>query len=170
MAEPYIGEIRMVGFSFAPIGWAFCDGALQAIDQNTALFTLIGTFYGGDGVQTFGLPNLQGRVPIHQGSNQGTSFVIGERAGSETITLTTNQLPAHNHALQASTTAGNSNSPGGNLQAATQSVNAYVPPTAITAMTSVSTGAGGSQPHENMQPYLVVNFIIALFGIFPSQS
>lgn len=160
----------MAGFNFPPVGWASCDGAIQAISQNEVLFTLIGTTYGGDGVQTFALPDLQGRVPIHQGTYQSNTYVIGQKAGTETVTVLTSQIPAHNHTLQASTATANSNNPTGNLQAATQSVNAYVTPTTITQMSSVSTATGGSQPHENMQPYLVVNFIIALFGIFPSQN
>jgi microcystin-dependent protein len=170
MATPYIGEIRLVGFNFAPVNWAFCDGTLQAISQNEALYTLLGTTYGGDGTSTFALPDLRGRVPIHQGTYQANSYIIGQRAGTETVTLTTNQIAAHNHPLQASTTVATSPNPTNNLQAATQSVNAYVTPTAVTPMSSVSTASGGSQPHENMQPYLVVNFIIALFGVFPSQG
>jgi microcystin-dependent protein len=165
MGEPYLGEIRIVGFNFAPVGWAFCDGLLMSIGQNDALYNLIGTTYGGDGQSTFGLPNLLGRVPIHQDSG----FVMGQLGGSEQVTLSTTQIPDHSHSLEASTSPADSGSPGGNLLATT-AVEAYIPPTNLVAMTGESTQTGGGQPHDNMQPYLCLNFIIALAGVYPSQD
>lgn len=168
--DPYIGEIRIVGFSFAPIGWALCNGQLLPIAQNTALFNLIGTTYGGDGQTTFGLPDFRGRVPVHQGSGGGLSpRVIGEMAGVETVTLTTNQIPAHNHAVAVSATLGSSVSPVGNYIAAGDR-DSYAPPGAPVAMSSNALGStGSSQPHENRQSFLAMNFIIAVEGIYPSQ-
>ncbi|BDI33581.1 tail Collar domain-containing protein [Capsulimonas corticalis] len=165
MSEPYIGEIRLVGFSFAPVGWAFCDGSLQSIAENTTLFQIIGTTYGGDGQNTFALPNLQGRVPIHQGNG----FVIGQIAGSETVTLTSQQLPSHKHALAASTGAATSTSPA-NANLAASGIDVYISPTSPVSTTTSSTAAGGGQPHENMMPFTCINYIIALFGVFPSQN
>jgi microcystin-dependent protein len=178
MGQPFIGEIRMFGGSFAPAGWAFCAGQLQPISENDALFNLIGTTYGGDGQSTFGLPDLRGRAPMHQGSG----FVIGQMAGSEAITLNVQQIPPHNHLVAASTNPG-ANATGtavGNLvanESATQpdpAVFAYAPFAADgnqRALNSASIApAGGSQPHDNMVPFLAVSFIISLFGIFPSQS
>jgi microcystin-dependent protein len=171
MSDPYIGEIRMFGGGFAPAGWAFCNGALMAIAENDALFQLIGTTYGGDGVSTFGIPDLQGRVPVHQG--QGPSlqnYTIGQKAGVETVTLTTNQIPVHNHAVAASQALSNTTSPANNVLAQNtqilmytqDSVTRFMPPNAVSAV-------GGSQPHDNLQPYLAISFIISLFGIFPHQ-
>lgn len=176
MSEPFVGEIRMVGFNFAPRGWAFCDGSLLAISQNDALFSLIGTIYGGDGVNTFALPDLRSRLPMHQGQGPGlSSTVIGQRAGVETVTLTTPQIPSHSHAMQATSTAGTSSSPSGGYPAAVPGIAHYqnvaggVP--ATTAMNAGAiTAAGGSQPHENRQPAQCVTFIMALFGIYPSRT
>jgi|SRR5580693_576911 microcystin-dependent protein len=172
MSQPYVGEIRIVGFNFAPVGWAFCDGSLIAISQNSTLFNLIGTTYGGDGVNTFALPDLRGRVPVHMGSNGGTTSVIGQISGTETVTLTTNQIPAHTHAAAASGNGGTSNVPTNNFWAnwtGAQYTNAE--PTLNAAMRSDAVVAvGGGQPHENMMPFLAVNFIISMFGIYPSQS
>lgn len=170
MSEPYIGEIRMGAWNFAPVNWAFCNGAIQPIDQNTTLYALIGTTYGGDGVQTFALPDLQGRVPIHQGTDpSGNPYVIGQRSGTESVTLLTNQLPSHNHPLQASTGAPSSTDPTG-LTFASSTVNTYITPTTIVATAAGTTTAGGSQPHENLMPFLCITYIIALFGVFPTQS
>lgn len=168
MAQPYVGEIRMFAGNFAPVGWAFCQGQLLPIANNEALFQLIGTTYGGDGQTTFALPNLQSRVPIHQGSN----FVIGQSAGEESVTLTTNQIPSHSHAPQASSDTGSSTSPSGNVFAAAPSdVNWYSSAAPSASMSPSMVGsAGGSQPHDNMIPFLVINFIISLFGIFPTQN
>jgi microcystin-dependent protein len=171
MGEPFVGEIRMVGFNFPPVGWAFCDGQLLPISENDVLFTLIGTTYGGDGQTTFALPDLQGRMPIHQGQGPGTSnYTIGEKAGVETVTLTTNQIPAHTHPPLAQTQAGNQPSPQNNVWASS-SLNQFQPPSANTAMnTQLISATGGSQPHDNMMPFLTISFIISLFGVFPSQS
>ena len=174
MSEPFIGEIRMVGFNFAPQGWALCEGQLLAIAQNTALFSLLGTQYGGDGRTTFGLPDLRGRIAMHQGSVPGlSSRRIGDKFGQESVVLTANQMPAHAHAAQASSGSGNANSPIGRVwskdagvQSATYSGNA---PDGVMAANAIA-NAGGGQPHDNMPPVLVVNFVIALVGLFPSRS
>ena len=173
MSSPYIGEIRMFGGSFAPAGWAFCSGQLLPISENDTLFNLIGTTYGGDGQETFALPDLQGRVPLHAGQGPGISqnYQLGEKAGVETVTLSTAQLPSHTHSMLASTDNGTTPNPKDNILATTQTTTPYIALPATTPLTSQSIlPIGGSQPHENMQPYLVVSFIISLFGIFPSQS
>lgn len=169
MGTSYVGEIRMFGGNFAPVGWAFCQGQLLPISENDALFQLIGTTYGGDGQSTFALPNLQSRVPVHVGTGGGSSYVLGQSGGVESVTLTVNQIPAHHHAPLASTAAGPQSSPAGNVWAnstnlpySTNAPSAALAPNAVQA-------AGGSQPHDNMIPYLVVNFIISLFGVFPTQ-
>jgi microcystin-dependent protein len=173
MAQPYVGEIRMFAGNFAPAGWAFCDGALQPISELETLFNLIGTTYGGDGQSTFALPDLRGRVPIHQGNG----FVLAETGGAEQVTLTINQIPLHTHALGVQQAMGNQISPGGNVPAQSLNVTPYIndaPSGSFSASPAQGTDAigpvGGSQPHENMQPYLGINYIISLFGIFPSQS
>ncbi len=170
MSSPYIGEIRMFGGNFAPVGWALCDGQSLAISQNDVLFQLIGTTYGGDGQTTFNLPDLRGRLPIHQGQGAGLSNrLIGESSGVESVTLTVNQIPSHIHAAQAQSATGNQPSPSGNVWAAS-SLNQFSSSPANVTMHPSSIGAdGGSQPHDNFMPYLCVNFIIALFGVFPSQ-
>jgi microcystin-dependent protein len=167
MAQPYVGEIRMFAGNFAPAGWMFCEGQLLPISENETLFNLIGTTYGGDGQSTFGLPDLRGRIPIHQGN----SVILAETGGVEEVTLTVTQLPAHTHALLSSTNAGGSNNPGGAVTAQSASVKIYreAAPNAQMAATTVGP-VGGSQPHTNFQPYLCVNFIISLFGIFPSPT
>ena len=174
MSQPYIGEIRVVGFNFAPQGWAFCDGSQMAISQNEALYNLIGTTYGGDGVQTFNLPNLLGRVPIHQGTDSfGDSYFIGQLSGEENVTLSTSQLPPHIHGVQVSGAPGNTNQPNGNFIADAPLAlgNTYIAPTNIVAMGSMIVPSGGSGlPHSNIQPFTAVNYIFSLFGIFPSQG
>jgi microcystin-dependent protein len=166
MASPFIGEIRMFAGNFAPAGWAFCDGTILPISENDALFALIGTTYGGDGQTTFALPDLRSRVPIHQGNG----FTLAQAGGEEQVTLTVNQMPAHTHVPQANSGTGTQSSPAGNVWANSAnypySSNA---PTAAMDPQAISLD-GGSQPHDNMIPFLVVNFIISLFGIFPSQS
>jgi len=167
MGSPYIGEIRMFGGSFAPAGWAFCNGALIPISENDALFTLIGTTYGGDGQETFALPDLQGRTPVHVGSG----FILGEKGGVETVTLTTSQIPAHTHPLLASNDTANSPNATSNVIARSGQVNAFLNSNASVNMNAGMLGTtGGSQPHENLQPYLCISYIISLFGIFPSQT
>jgi len=173
MSEPFLGEIRIVGFNFAPRGWAFCNGQLLSIAQNTALFALIGTYYGGDGVQTFALPNLQSRFAMHAGDGAGLSQrVIGEVGGEEDVTLIAAQMPEHNHLIQASNTPGNSTSPSGAVMAKAKKVLRYAgaPDGSTTMNEAAVTQAGNSQPHDNMPPFLVVNYIIALQGIFPSRN
>jgi microcystin-dependent protein len=172
MAQPYIGEIRMFGGNFAPAGWALCDGSLVAIAENTALFTLIGTTYGGDGQATFGLPDLRGRIPIHMGQGSGlSSRQIGENGGSESVTLTPAQLANHSHAFPASTTAASSGDPLNAVVADTGAASVYSTSNPNVAMSpSAITVAGGSQSHDNMMPYGCVNFIISLFGIFPTLN
>jgi microcystin-dependent protein len=171
MSQPYVGEIRMFGGSFAPAGWAFCDGALQPISENETLFNLIGTTYGGDGQETFALPNLNGRTPIHQGTLSGVTYQIGEAAGVEQVTLTAQTTPIHNHAWVASGAVGTGSDPTNSMvaQHPTASLYSVAPPTGSMNSTSVSP-IGGSQPHENMQPYLCISYIISLFGIFPTQN
>jgi microcystin-dependent protein len=171
MSNPYVGEIRLFAGNFAPAGWMFCQGQLLSIAENEVLFVLIGTTYGGDGQSTFALPDLRGRVPVHQGQGPGLSpRILGELDGTETVTLAPTQLPTHTHALRASTAAATGTAPGGALLAAT-SVASYDPAAASTAMAAIAVGsAGGNQPHENMAPTLALNYIIALFGIFPQQA
>ncbi len=171
MSQPFIGEVRMFGGNFAPRGWAFCNGQLLSIAQNNALFALIGTTYGGDGQTTFALPNLRSRVPMHMGNGAGTTATIGEMGGVESVTLTTNQIPNHTHTLQASTATGTSAAPAGNVLAASNAVKVYKAGTPANALAAQAmTNSGGNQPHNNIQPYQCVNFIIALEGIFPSRN
>jgi microcystin-dependent protein len=167
MAQPYVGEIRMFAGNFAPAGWMFCEGQLMPISENETLFNLIGTTYGGDGQSTFGLPDLRGRVPIHMGSG----FVLAETGGVEEVTLTVSQIPAHSHPLLSSGVVGNDPNPTQNLPAESSAISLYQSgnPAAAMAAQSVSS-VGGSQPHNNFQPYLCVDFIISLFGIYPSQT
>jgi microcystin-dependent protein len=171
MADPFIGEITMFGGNFAPRNWAFCDGQLLSIAQNQALFALLGTTYGGDGRTTFGLPDLRGRIPIHVGSGPGLSGRSwGQRGGQETVTLATQQLPSHQHIQQGTDSDATSADPTDGLAAKAQNVtyNSSGSPADMNAASVQA--AGGSQPHDNMQPYLCVNFVIALFGIFPSRN
>jgi microcystin-dependent protein len=167
MVEPYVGEIRMFVGNAAPQGWMFCDGQLLSIDENGDLFSLLGTTYGGDGETTFALPDLRGRVPIHQGN----SYALGQSGGAETVTLTENQLPAHSHSLVASTSNA-SGGPSGAVLAQPASIELYRPGTVPgSAMSSSSiASAGGGQAHANMQPFLCVRFIIALFGAYRSLA
>lgn len=175
MADPYLGEIKMFGGNFAPAGWAFCDGQILSIAQNTALFSLLGTTYGGNGVNTFALPDLRGRVPLHQGQGPGLSpILLGQVGGAETVTLTTSQIPSHSHLL----TINNSNAgmtataTGNYINAKTESGEsvASTGPN-LTQLNPASVGnTGGSQPHENREPYLGISFIIALQGIYPSRN
>jgi microcystin-dependent protein len=175
MSQPYVGEIRMFGGSFAPAGWALCQGQLMPISENDTLFTLIGTTYGGDGQETFGIPDLQGRIPVHPGGSQ--NIQLGEKAGVETVTLTTQQIPVHNHApLVLSGTGGGASTPTNQTYLADCQVtttNTYTPFSGANAQVQMNAQSiaitGGSQPHENIQPTLCVTYIISLFGIFPHQ-
>lgn len=160
----------MFAGSFNPAGWEFCNGQLLPISENETLFQLIGTTYGGDGESTFALPNLQSRVPMHQGTNSGQTFQLAEAAGVESVTLTIQQIPIHTHALLGSTTISNTQTPGGNVAAA-GSGQIYTSDELPTGMSNQSISPiGGSQPHENIQPYLCISFIISLFGVFPQQT
>lgn len=170
MDIPYIGEIRMFAGNFAPVGWAFCDGQPLPISENETLFQLIGTTYGGDGQETFNLPNLQSRFPIHMGSNGGYSFYLGEMAGVEMVTLTTQQIPAHSHPALAGA-SGDSNTPSDKIWANWPGAQFNTSASSLQAMNAQALSpVGGSQPHENMPPYLAINFIISLTGIFPSPN
>lgn len=165
MADPFFAEIRIMSFNFPPKGWAFCKGQTLPINQNQALFSLLGTSYGGNGQTTFALPNLEGRTPI----SMGAGHVLGEAAGQKSHVLSVQELPAHNHALMASPANGTTPIAAANVLAAAN--NLYAPPTNLVPLDPSSlTPIGGSQAHENMQPYLVLNFCIALQGIFPSQN
>ena len=175
MSQPYVGEIRIFGGNFAPAGWMLCQGQLLPISENETLFQLIGTTYGGDGQSTFALPNLASRVPVHQGTGPGLStYVIGQSGGVENVTLTTNQIPAHSHvAVTAST--GQVGAAANNILANAQSTQTgariYSSQATNVAMNASSiTQTGGNQPHDNIQPSLCLNFIISLFGVFPSQN
>ena len=165
MAQPYVGEIRMFAGNFAPAGWMFCEGQLLPISENQTLFQLIGTTYGGDGESTFGLPDPRGRIPIHQGNG----FILAETGGAEEITLTVNQIPAHNHPFLVSTSSAGQSAPANSLPGNSPSLFLYLQDvTAVNVSPSAAASTGGSQPHSNFQPYLCVDFIISLFGIFPS--
>jgi len=173
MSNPFVGEIRMVPFNFAPTGWALCNGQILPISQNAALFSLLGTQYGGNGQSTFALPNLQGSAPVMA---DGSQIAIGQSGGVETVTLTTDQIPAHTHSLNSVSAAGNQTEPTGNVWAqgstgGNATYNAYSSGTPNSVMNpGTVAAAGGGQPHNNLQPYLVVNFIIALVGVFPPRS
>ena len=171
MSDPFVGEIRMFAGNFAPRGWALCDGQLLAVNQHDALFSLLGTIYGGDGRTTFGLPDLRGRLPIHQGTGPGLSpRPLGQKSGTERITLTANQLASHTHPLQASAEAADQTDPAGNVNAESVTIDQYVSEPLDTTMASTAiTKVGGSQPHDNVQPFLCIYFIIALVGIYPSR-
>ena len=167
MAQPYVGEIRMFAGNFAPAGWMLCEGQLLPISEYETLFNLIGTTYGGDGQSTFALPDLRGRIPIHQGNG----FILAETGGAEEITLTVNQIPAHSHALLASTSVANASSPAGAVLAQSTAADLFIEDNTNVNLSALSvTAVGGSQPHTKFQPYLCVDFIISLFGIFPSPT
>ncbi|HEX9946695.1 MAG TPA: tail fiber protein [Allosphingosinicella sp.] len=171
MAQPYIGEIRLFAGTFNPLGWEFCKGQPLPIAENEALFQLIGTTYGGDGQSTFALPNLQSRIPIHFGTGaSGIGHPLAEMGGTESVTLTVQQIPSHTHQLIASGESGSTSNAAGAMTTSGPAV-VYRPAPAVAPMNAASiTPQGGSQPHDNMQPYVGINYIISLFGIFPSQT
>jgi microcystin-dependent protein len=171
MADPFVAEIRIFGFNFPPTGWAFCDGQLLPLSQNTALFSLLGTTYGGDGKSTFALPDLQGNAPMHPGLGNGLSLHdLGETSGSETVTLLESEMPAHSHAMMSNAAAGNRTSPVGNSPARVAGATPYAGPAATASLAPEALApTGGGQPHNNMQPYLTLNFCIALQGVFPQR-
>jgi microcystin-dependent protein len=174
MSDFYLGEVRIFAGNFAPRGWALCNGQLMSIQQNVALFSIIGTYYGGNGTTNFALPNLQGHVAVGPGQGPGLStYVLGETIGSSAVTLNSTQLPSHNHVANASSAGGNAGAPATNTiwAASTDGDNLYASSgkNSTMAMTALSP-TGGNQPHNNMQPFLVLNYIIALIGIFPSRS
>ncbi|MEP9360240.1 tail fiber protein [Sphingomonas sp. KR3-1] len=167
MAQPYVGELRIFAGNFAPAGWMFCEGQLLPISENETLFQLIGTTYGGDGQDSFGLPDLRGRLPIHQGNG----YTLAQTGGAEEVTLSINQIPSHSHPMLGASGNGSQSNPKNNVVASSTLVKAYSGETPDTAMSAASiTSIGGSLPHTNMQPYLCVDYIISLFGIFPSQN
>ncbi len=171
MSEPFVGEIRMFAGNFAPRGWALCDGQLLAVSQNDALFSLLGTIYGGDGRTTFGLPDMRGRIPIHAGSGPGlTPRNLGVKAGSENVTLTLNEIPAHTHDYNGSSQTGDQNTAANNVVAGRTGDPTYVEDAASVNMASSAVGnSGGSDSHTNLMPCICINFIIALIGIYPSR-
>lgn len=176
MADPFVAEIRIFPFNFAPKGWAFCDGQILPLSQNTALFSLLGTTYGGDGKSNFALPNMQGNAPMHPGQGPGLSLHdLGETGGSETVTLLESEIPSHSHSLMASSTASTKPNPIGNANArissgATPYVAANPAPPIVAFASQALAPAGGDQPHNNMQPYLTLNFCIALQGVYPPRT
>lgn len=173
MGEPFVGEIRMFGGNFAPAGWMFCQGQLLPISENETLFNLIGTTYGGDGQSTFALPNLQSRVPIHAGTGPGgITYQLGEAGGVETVTLSTQQIPSHTHPFLCSTSPAGSKTPVNQVPALTQAatITTYGTDAPLLQLNAQAVSSvGGSQPHDNLQPYLCISFIISLFGVFPHQ-
>lgn len=176
MSEPFLAEIKMVGFNFAPRGWAFCDGQILPISQNQSLYSLLGTTYGGDGRTSFALPDLRGRTPVDVGSSNGNSFQQGEKGGEETHTLSIQQMPTHTHSFSATNDTATQQAPSGNLLAQTPTGigNIYSDHNSNTPDVSLNTAAiantGGGQAHENMQPFIAINFCIALQGLFPSRN
>lgn len=172
MGQPYVGEIRLFAGNFAPNGWLFCEGQTLPISENEVLFQLIGTTYGGDGEETFRIPDMQGRLPVHMGTGaSGTTYQIGESAGTEEVTLTTQQIPQHTHAFMANTGGADVASPKNAVLGTSTTVNSFIISTPAQPMASQAIApVGGGQPHTNFQPYLCVNFIISLFGVFPSQT
>jgi microcystin-dependent protein len=167
MSTPFIAEIKIISWNFPPKGWAFCNGQLLPINQNQALFSLLGTTYGGDGRTNFALPNLRGQVPIHMGGGH----ILGEKAGQTAVTITQQTMPTHPHAMNASATIATLDNPAGNVLANGNPNNLYGPVQNLTTLNPATVSSiGGSQPHSNLMPYLVLNFIIALQGIFPSQT
>jgi len=171
MGQPYVGEIRIFAGNFAPAGWMFCEGQTLPIAENDVLFNLIGTTYGGDGQETFNLPDLRGRLPLHMGTQAGTTYQIGESAGVEEVTLTVNQIPSHTHGAVGAAVTGDQTNAQGALPASSVTITPYLDISPDAAFNGNAIGpAGGSQPHTNLQPYLCLSFIISLYGIYPSPT
>lgn len=171
MSQPYVGEIRLFAGNFAPNGWAFCDGQLLSIADNVVLFELIGTTYGGDGQVTYALPDLRGRVPVHQGNGGQSNYVIGESGGTETVTVAAAQMPTHRHAMLASTSAAGATHGPAEVLGSSIAMNLYGTGTPNMAMDpNAITKVGGGQPHDNLPPFVALSYIVSLFGIFPSQN
>ena len=171
MSQPYVGEVRLVGFTFAPVGWQLCNGQLVAISENPTLFNLIGTTYGGDGQSTFALPDLRSRIPIHEGTGAGQTYVIGQSGGVETVTITSSTYPTHTHSLLESTsnTSPVAN-PAGDAVGGSLNIYTNLAPDAPMSNSMIGMAAGGNQPHDNIQPYQAMNWIISLFGVYPTQN
>lgn len=170
MSEPFLAEIRMVGFNFAPRGWAFCDGQILPINQNQSLYSLLGTTYGGDGTTSFALPDLRGRTPIHVGRSNGGGFhSLGQKSGEETHTLSANEMPQHTHTIASNAQPGTSDEPSGYPARAGENIYGALSNSGTMGSGTIQ-NAGGGQAHDNMQPYLAVNFCIALRGLFPSRN
>ena len=171
MSDPFVGEVRLFAGNFPAYGWSFCDGALVSIAENEVLFNLIGTTYGGDGQTTYALPDLRGRLPVHQGSNGQSNYVVGQAGGAETVTLGANQLPTHTHAMSASTSAAAASHGPSEVLGSSATMNLYGTGTPNMAMDgNAITAVGGGQPHENMPPFVALSYIISMFGIYPSQA
>ena len=170
MSEPFLAEVRIVGFSFAPRGWAFCDGQLLPINQNQSLYSLLGTTYGGDGRTSFALPDLRGRTPVHVGSSNGTDHRLGQKSGEETHTLSAAEMPQHKHSVTATTTTGTNPIPAGNELAMSANQLYHEDNNLVNMGSTAVANVGGGQGHNNMQPYIAVNFCIALQGLFPSRN
>jgi microcystin-dependent protein len=171
-SQPFLGTIMLFGGNFAPLGWVFCNGQLLSIANDSALFALLGTTYGGDGQTTFAVPDLRSRVPNHQGQGSGLSnYIIGQQSGTETVTLTSNQIPVHTHTVAVSSSAASTGTPSPSVTLGVAAAETYIADAADGAMNPQSIGlAGGSQPHDNLQPYLALNYVIATEGIFPSRN
>lgn len=173
MSEPFLAEVRIVGFNFAPRGWAFCDGQILPINQNQSLYSLLGTTYGGDGRTSFALPDMRGRTPIHVGASNGTDHRLGQKSGEETHTLAVNEMPSHDHGLKASSELADTPIPTGNLLASSapnEIYSAFASSQQAQLANGTVVNAGGGQAHNNMMPYLTINFCIALQGLFPSRN
>ena len=171
MSQPYVGEIRLFAGNFAPNGWAFCDGQLLSIAENVVLFDLIGTTYGGDGQTTYALPDLRGRVPVHQGSNGQSNYAVGESGGLETVPLTADQMPAHRHPMLASTSPASATHGPAEVLGSSSAMRLYGTGTPDMPMDpNAIAQVGGGQPHDNMPPFVALSYIVSLFGIFPSQN
>ena len=175
MSEPFLAEVRLVGFNFAPRGWAFCDGQILPINQNQSLYSLLGTTYGGDGRTSFALPDMRGRVPMHVGSSNGTAHLLGQKSGEETHTLAGNEMPQHDHVLHATNASATQAGPAGALPAQVTAGVDFVYSSAsdnlnVSLNSAAVANVGGGQAHDNMQPYIAVNFCIALQGLFPSRN